>query len=48
MADRLVRAGVKAILNFAPVRLVVPEDVTVKNVSMALELEALSYALRNR
>ncbi len=48
MADRLVRAGVKAILNFAPVRLVVPEDVTVKHVSMALELEALSYALRNR
>ncbi len=48
MADRLVEAGVKAILNFAPVRLVVPEDVTVKHVSMALELEALSYALRNR
>lgn len=48
MVDRLVRAGVKAILNFAPVQLTVPEDVTVKHVNMALELEALSYALRNR
>ena len=43
-----MRAGIKAILNFAPVQLVVPEDVAVKNVSMALELETLSYALRNR
>jgi redox-sensing transcriptional repressor len=48
MADRLVTMGVKAILNFAPVQLAVPEDVTVKNVNMALELETLSYALRNR
>lgn len=47
MVDRLVGVGVKAILNFAPVRLAVPDDVTIKNVNMALELEALSYALRN-
>ena len=44
VAERLARAGVKAILNFAPVQLVVPEDVAVKNVNMALELETLSYA----
>lgn len=48
MAERLVRAGVRAILNFAPVRLDVPDSVTVKNVNMALELEALSFALRNQ
>lgn len=48
VADRLVRIGVKAILNFAPVQLMVPEDVAVKNVNMALELETLSYALRHR
>lgn len=48
VADRLVRAGVKAILNFAPVQLTVPQEVTLKHVNMALELEALSYALRNR
>jgi redox-sensing transcriptional repressor len=48
VAERLVRAGVRAILNFAPVQLEVPPDVAVKHVNMALELETLSYALRNR
>lgn len=48
VTDRLVRAGIRAILNFAPVPLVVPDDVAVKNVNMAFELETLSYALRHR
>ena len=48
LADRLVRLGVKAILNFAPVQLNVPDDVTVKTVNLSLELEALSFALSNR
>lgn len=48
VAERLVRAGVRAILNFAPARLNVPDTVIVKNVNMALELEALSFALRNQ
>ncbi len=48
LVDRLVMAGVKAFLNFAPLQLRVPDDVVVKNVSLALELEALSYGLRNR
>jgi redox-sensing transcriptional repressor len=48
VTDRLVKLGVKAILNFAPIQLVVPEDVVVKNVNLALELETLSYALANR
>jgi redox-sensing transcriptional repressor len=48
VTDRLVRAGVRAILNFAPVQLVVPADVTVHSVNMALELETLSFALANR
>lgn len=48
LTDRLVRLGVKAILNFAPIQLVVPDDVVVKNVNLALELETLSYALANR
>jgi redox-sensing transcriptional repressor len=47
VAETLVRAGVQAILNFAPVQLDVPPEVTVKDVNMALELETLSYALRN-
>ena len=48
VADRLVRAGVKAILNFAPVQLRVPQDVAVQTVNMALELETLSFALAHR
>src|SRR5574338_1108673 len=42
LADRLVKLGVTAILNFAPVQIVVPEHVVVKNVNLALELETLS------
>jgi redox-sensing transcriptional repressor len=48
VADRVTALGVKAILNFAPVQLVVPDDVVVKTVNLALELETLSYALTNR
>ena len=46
--DRVVRAGIKAILNFAPAQLHAPSDVTVKTVNMAMELEGLSFALTNR
>jgi redox-sensing transcriptional repressor len=47
VVDRVVNAGVKAILNFAPVKLRVPDHVALKNVNMALELEGLSFALAN-
>ncbi len=47
-ADRLVEAGIKAILNFAPVQLQVPADVAVRSVNMAMELEGLSYELSTR
>jgi redox-sensing transcriptional repressor len=48
VADRLVRLGLKAILNFAPIQISVPDDVVVKTVNLAFELETLSYALTNR
>jgi redox-sensing transcriptional repressor len=48
VVDRVVRTGIKAILNFAPIQLQVPGDVTVKTVNMAMELEGLSFALANR
>jgi redox-sensing transcriptional repressor len=48
VTDRVVALGVKAILNFAPIQLTVPDDVVVKTVNLALELETLSYALTNR
>ena len=48
VAERLVQGGVKAVLNFAPAPLHVPESVALKNVNLALELEALSFALASR
>jgi len=47
VVDRVVRCGVRAVLNFAPTKLQVPNDVALKTVNMAGELEALSYALAN-
>lgn len=48
VVDTVVGAGVKGILNFAPAPLLVPPDVALKTVNMALELEGLSFALTNR
>jgi redox-sensing transcriptional repressor len=48
VADKLVDAGIKAILNFAPRSLKVPNDVLVKYENMAVEMEALSYFLSNK
>jgi redox-sensing transcriptional repressor len=45
LADRVVRAGISGILNFAPTRVRVPNGVAVQGVNMAAELEVLSYAL---
>ncbi|MDB4951223.1 MAG: redox-sensing transcriptional repressor Rex [Gemmatimonadetes bacterium] len=48
VVDRVVNAGVRAILNFAPVRLRVPRGVALRNVDLTLELEGLSFALTGR
>jgi redox-sensing transcriptional repressor len=45
VADQLVAAGIKAILNFAPARIKVPKDVRFKNVDLSIELETLSFYL---
>jgi redox-sensing transcriptional repressor len=45
VANNLIEGGVKAILNFAPVRIVVPDRVKLRNVDLSIELEALSYFL---
>lgn len=47
VVDRVVGAGIRAILNFAPTQLHVPADVSLKTVNMAMELEGLSFALTN-
>ena len=43
VADRLIAAGVRSILNFAPVVLNVPDDVELRKVDLALELQILSF-----
>ena len=47
-AERLVRAGVTSILNFAPVVLAVPRSVEVRKVDLAVELQILSYYEQRR
>ncbi len=41
--DELVKAGIKGILNFAPIRLRAAEEVTINNVDLRLELENVIY-----
>ena len=45
IAEKLVEGGVRGILNFAPVRLVIPENIKLKNVDLSMELETLVYFL---
>ncbi len=43
IADEVVEAGVRGILNFAPVSLNVPQDVATTSVDLAVQLEQLSF-----
>ncbi|MDD2586570.1 MAG: redox-sensing transcriptional repressor Rex [Syntrophomonadaceae bacterium] len=45
VTDKLVAAGVKAILNFSPRVLNVPSDVILRNVDLSVHLEVLSFKL---
>ncbi len=45
VVDQLVSAGIKGIWNFAPTRLYVPEDITVRNEDMAVGIVSLIYHL---
>lgn len=45
VAEMLVKAGIKSILNFAPARVDVPESVVVRRVDLTTELAVLSYFL---
>ncbi len=46
-ADEVVAAGIKAILNFAPLNLKLPPDIILRNQNMCIELEHLSFAMTN-
>ncbi len=45
LVDRITSAGVKAVLNLAPVRLHVPDDVAVRQVCLSTDLQILSFYL---
>ena len=45
VVDRLVKAKVKGILNFAPTKVSVPEGVTLRDVDMGTELDILAFYL---
>ena len=46
VVNQLVAEGITGILNFAPTVPHVPENVTVNNVNLAIELENLSYFIQ--
>ena len=46
--DKLVRGGVRAILNYAPIALQVPPEVEVRQVDPVLQLQSMTYHLRRR
>jgi len=46
ICDRVVRAGITAILNFVPHRLIVPPEVKVHYVDLTIEIESLTYYLQ--
>ncbi len=46
VCDRLVKCGIRAILNYAPVALEVPEDVQVSNIDPVLKLQKMTYYLK--
>jgi redox-sensing transcriptional repressor len=43
VAEQVVAAGVKGILNFAPVHLRLPKEAKVRNIDMTIEIERLSF-----
>lgn len=46
VANRMVNAGIKAIINFAPITIEVPDGVVLRQVDLSVELQILSYYLQ--
>lgn len=45
VANKMVAGGIKAILNFAPVHIVLPPEIKIHNVDLSIEFEGLTYYL---
>lgn len=48
VADELIQAGIKGIINFAPVLLKTPGDVIVNNINLCDELESVIYYVHSQ
>ena len=48
VCDRLATAGVRSVLNFAPVPLVAPAGVDVRKVDLSVELQVLAFLGQQR
>lgn len=45
VVDKLIAAGIRGIMNFAPVSITVPPEVSVQDVDLAVQLEQLSFKM---
>jgi len=45
VADKMVTGGIKAILNFAPIHVILPPEIKIHNVDLSIEFEWLTYYL---
>ncbi|MHB9027947.1 MAG: redox-sensing transcriptional repressor Rex [Candidatus Latescibacterota bacterium] len=48
VADLMVRAGIRGILNYAPVRLQTPNNVYVEDIDMTMSMEKVAYYARKK
>lgn len=47
ITDRLLKCGIKGILNFTPARINVPDHIRIHHIDLAVELQSLIYFLKN-
>jgi redox-sensing transcriptional repressor len=48
VTDQLITTSIRGILNFAPCQLIIPPHLVMRQENMALELEVLTYFIRNK
>jgi len=48
VTDKLVEAGVKGVLNYAPVSLAVPSDVRLQYIDPVIGLQRMAYYLQDK
>jgi redox-sensing transcriptional repressor len=45
VANKMVKSGIRAVLNFAPTHLILPPEIKLHNVDLSIEFEGLTYHL---